>query len=63
MSAAKGEIFMEIIIKIFGFLFAALMIYGGFKMLLRSQYQTYKSNLSDEDKNKERLDSNNKKDS
>lgn len=63
MPAAKGEIFMELIIKIFGFLLAALMIYGGFKMLSRSQYQTYKGNLPDENKNKDKLNSDSKKDS
>jgi hypothetical protein len=48
---------MTIIIKIFGFLFAALMIYGGFKLLSQGQYQTHKNNLPDE--NRRKIDQNN----
>jgi predicted membrane protein len=68
MSSRKGEKFMVIILQIFGFLLAALMIYGGFKMLSRSQYQTFRTNPPIENKNKdnqnkEELNSNNKTDS
>jgi predicted membrane protein len=57
---------MAIVIKILGFILAALMIYGGFLMLSKSQFQMPKSKSTDENKEKkdqedEILDSNSKK--